>query len=91
VTSQFHLNRILWLVAAALTIPAALIGIVSPGVDEGLVSAATEPGVFTQDIFALTGALALVLLAVITRERQLKRRTVAHGIPGAGILGPIAA
>jgi hypothetical protein len=82
VTSQFRLNRNLWLVLAILTLGAAGVGAVAPGIYEGLLSPVTEPGVFTQDIVALLAALLLAVLAVVTKEHHLRRRSVAHGVLG---------
>ncbi len=78
--SRFGLNRLFWLILAALSLVAAAVGVVKPSVYDGVVSDAIIPGVFTQDILAIVSSVLLAALALVSKEHQLRSRTVVHGL-----------
>jgi hypothetical protein len=80
--AQFKLNRILWLIAALLTMWAAITGLIQPDLYENLVPPAIIPGVFAQDVLSTTFALILIWIAAAGRPDHLRRRIIAAGILG---------
>jgi len=80
--SSFNLNRLLWFVAAVLSLAAAGLGVANPSLYKGVISESVEPGVFTQDIVAIVASIVLLLLVLTSRELQLRKRVVAHGLLG---------
>lgn len=80
VMSRFGLNRLLWLILAALSLVAAAVGVAKPSVYDGVVSDAIVPGVFTQDILAVVSSILLAALALVGKEHQLRGRAVIHGL-----------
>jgi hypothetical protein len=80
--SQFSFNRLLWFVVAILSLTVAVFGVVNPSVYDGVIGESIKPGVFSQDILAVVLSVVLLLLAFTSRESQLRKRVIAHGILG---------
>jgi len=81
-TAPTDLNRWLWLAVATMSLAASGMGVLNPSLYDGLVPASIRPGVFTQDVVAISLSVALGLLAFSGRSHSIKRRVIAHGILG---------
>ncbi len=66
--NQLTLNRLLWATASALALVAAVIGIVWPGVYDGLATPDLLAGMLSQDVFTVLASL--VALALVSRARS---------------------
>jgi hypothetical protein len=75
-------NRVLWIVTGTLTLVAAVFGVLAPSIYEGIVDEWLLPGMFTQDLFALFGAVLLLVLAFVAREESIRARIVVAGVLG---------
>jgi len=66
-----------------LSLIAAVIGVLNPGMyDPAIVLTRIMPGVFTQDLLVIVGALAMIALAVSMRPDSYRATTVILGILG---------
>lgn len=74
--------RALWLLTGALTLPAALTGLLCPDIYRGVVAADLLPGAVSQDLMSAVAGIALLVLAVTVRRGQPKVQLVALGILG---------
>jgi len=70
-----------WFVGLA-SLVVSLIGVLKPGIYDGVVSTDIVPGVFSQDIFALAASLALIALALRVHERDTKKQVAILGLLG---------
>ena len=55
------LNKALFLTTGMLSLVAAVIGVLDPGMYDPVVSARIMPGVFTQDLLVIVAALVMIL------------------------------
>ncbi len=77
------LNRMLYGLTGLLSLIAAVIGVLNPGMyDPAIVLTRIMPGVFTQDLLVIVGALAMIALAVSMRPDSYRATTVILGILG---------
>jgi hypothetical protein len=75
-------NKILWLLTALLSLVAALVGVLSPGIYSKVVSADLMPGVFGQDLITIVASLAILFLAIRTRKEHTIKQILIMGIIG---------
>lgn len=71
-----------WLFVGFASLVVSLIGVLRPGIYDGVVSTDIVPGVFSQDIFAIAASLALVVLALRVSERDMKKQVTILGLLG---------
>lgn len=79
---RFTKLRASWLFVGFASLVVSLIGILRPGIYDGVVSTDIVPGVFSQDIFAIVASLALVVLALRVNERDTKKQVTILGLLG---------
>lgn len=72
----------LWILTGALTLPAAVTGLLFPGIYRGVVATELIPGAVSQDLMSAVAAAALPVLAFAGRRGQPKVQLVALGILG---------
>lgn len=80
--SRFTINRLCWGGLGMLTFAVAGVGLAIPSVYDGVINETIEPGVFAQDLVAALAAVVLMLMALVGRLRQTRRRVVALGLLG---------
>ena len=75
-------HKILWSVAALLSLVAAVAGVVEPGIYARVASEEIMPGIFSQDWATIVAGLLLLVLALRTGEESAKSQIVILGILG---------
>lgn len=75
-------NKILWLLTALLSLAAALVGVLSPGIYSKVVSTDIMPGVFGQDLMTIVVSVIFLLLAIRVKKEDSKKQIVILGILG---------
>jgi len=80
--NQLETNRILWSLAAGLTLVAAVAGVVNPAIYHGLVDEPVLPGILSQDIISVVAALVVLMLAARATEAGIVGQIIALGIMG---------
>src|SRR5215467_13009041 len=75
-------NKILWLITAALSLIAALVGEFDPGIYNKVVSSELLPGAFSQDVMTILASCTLFVLIGLTKEEDAKKQIVILGILG---------
>lgn len=75
-------NRLLWILTAVLSLAAALVGVISPGIYDKVISADIMPGVFGQDLMTIVAAIVILVLAVLTGKEDTRKQVVILGILG---------
>ncbi len=79
---NIKVNRVLWLLTGILSLAAALIGVLNPGIYDKVISADIRPGVFGQDMMTIVAAITILALAVLTRKEDTRKPIVILGILG---------
>jgi hypothetical protein len=79
---KLNSNKILWLIAASLSLVAALIGMFDPAIYSKVVSREHIPGTFSQDLMTSIASLTLLFLSILTKEEDAKKQMVILGIVG---------
>ena len=74
--------RALWILTGALTLPAAVTGLLFPEIYQGVVAAELLPGAVSQDLMSAVAGVALPVLAVADRRGRPKLQLVALGVLG---------
>jgi hypothetical protein len=74
--------KLLWLFTGALSLAAALVGVINPAIYEGVVSPEIMPGVFTQDILVIVAAVLLLILTAFGGSSAVRTQIVILGILG---------
>ncbi|MDN4644545.1 hypothetical protein [Arthrobacter sp. PsM3] len=74
--------RGLWILTGALTLPAAVTGLLVPGIYRGVVAAELLPGAVSQDLMSAAAGITLPVLAFAARRGQAKAQIAALGILG---------
>jgi hypothetical protein len=83
VIKNLTLNRLLYGLTGLLSLIAAVIGVLNPGIyDPVIVLTRIMPGVFTQDLLVIVGALAMIVLTVSMRPDSYRATIVILGILG---------
>jgi len=80
--NRFSKLRASWLFVGFASLLVSIIGVLRPGIYDGVVSTDIVPGVFSQDIFAIAASLALIVLALRVHERDTKKQVVILGLLG---------
>jgi hypothetical protein len=75
-------NKMLWLIAASLSLIAALIGVFDPAIYSKVVSREIIPVTFSQDLITSIASLTLLFLSILTKEEDAKKQMVILGILG---------
>ena len=75
-------NKILWLLTALLSLSAALVGVLSPGIFSKVISTDIMPGVFGQDMMTIVASVIILLLAIRVKKEDSKKQIVILGILG---------
>jgi hypothetical protein len=75
-------NKILWLIAASLSLVVALIGVFDPAIYSKVVSREILPVTFAQDLVTSVASLTLFFLSIVTKEEDAKKQMVILGILG---------
>lgn len=75
-------NKLLWLMAASLSLVVALIGMFDPAIYTKVVSKELIPGMFSQDLMTSIASLTLLFLSILTKEEDTKKQIVILGILG---------
>ncbi len=76
------LNKILYLLTGALSIIAAMIGVLNPEMYDPVVMARIIPGVFTQDLVVIVASIVMMGLAVLMRQMDYRKTIIILGILG---------
>ncbi|HEX9087205.1 MAG TPA: hypothetical protein VF867_06740 [Arthrobacter sp.] len=74
--------RGLWIITGALTLPAAVTGLLFPEIYRGVVAAELLPGAVSQDLMSAAAGITLPVLAFAGRRGQARVRIAALGILG---------
>lgn len=74
--------RGLWILTGALTLPAAVTGLLAPEIYRGVVAAELLPGAASQDLMSVVAGITLPVLAFAARRGQVKVKIAALGILG---------
>lgn len=80
--SSLTINKVLLVLTGLSALVASVVGLIQPGVYDGVIDPTILPGVFTQDLLVTTAAVILLVLALTMKEDSHRSRIV-----GAGILG----
>lgn len=75
-------NKILWLLAASLSLIAASAGVLSPGVYSKVISTEMLPGTISQDLMTIVLAAIMLVLTVLVKEGSTRTQVVILGILG---------
>ena len=75
-------NKVLWILTAVLSLAAALIGVISPGIYDKVISNNIMPGVFGQDLMTIAASVIILMLAIGIKQENTKRQIVILGILG---------
>ena len=76
------LNKTLFLTTGMLSLVAAVMGVLDPGMYDPVVSARIMPGVFTQDLLVIVASLIMILLAALMQQDDYRKAIVILGILG---------
>ena len=79
---KFSWNRTLWLITAALSLIAALIGVLDPHIYSKVISRTLMPGTFSQDLMTIIASIILLVLAVCAKKDAKKTQIVILGLLG---------
>jgi hypothetical protein len=82
VAKNLALNKALFLITGLLSLVAAVIGVLDPGMYDPVVSAQIMPGVFTQDLLVIVAALVMILLAAWMQQDDYRKAIVIFGVLG---------
>lgn len=74
--------RALWLLTGALTLPAAVTGLLFPEIYRGVVPAELLPGAVSQDLMSAVAGITLPVLAFAARRGRTKVQLAALGVLG---------
>jgi hypothetical protein len=77
------MNKILWIAAVVLTLIAALMGILVPGLYGNLFPADFIPGALPQDILTALVCIALFIIVVTTGRTDIRRQIITLGVIGS--------
>lgn len=75
-------NKTLWILTAVLSMAAALIGVLSPGIYDKVISDDIMPGVFGQDLMTIAASVIILMLAIGIKQENTKKQIVILGILG---------
>ena len=75
-------NKVLWILTAVLSLAAALVGVISPGIYDKVISADIMPGVFGQDLMTIVASVIILALAIGIKQDNTKKQIVILGILG---------
>ena len=75
-------NKVLWLLAAAVALIAALVGVFDPNIYGRVIRSDLMPAVFGQDLMTIAASLIILLLIFQTREEDPKKQIVILGLIG---------
>ena len=76
------INKTLFIITGLLSLVAAVMGVLDPGMYDPVISARIMPGVFTQDLLVIVAALVMILLAVWMRQDDYRKAIVIFGVLG---------
>lgn len=79
---NIKVNRVLWLLTGALSLAAALVGVLNPVIYDKVISVDIMPGVFGQDLMTIVAAITILALAVLTRKEDTWKPVIILGILG---------
>jgi len=82
VIENLAFNKTLFLLTGVLSLIAAVVGVLNPGMYDPVVSPRIMPGVFTQDLLVVVAALVMILLAAQMRRGDYRKAIVIFGILG---------
>jgi hypothetical protein len=82
VITNFGRHRLLWVLIGVLALAAAVIGVASPDIYSGIVSAELIPGAYSQDLISAVASVALLLLAWTSRDDRPKGQILGLGLIG---------
>ena len=76
------LNKTFFLITGALSLVAAVMGVLDPGMYDPVVSARIMPGVFTQDLLVIVAALIMIFLTISMKQDDYRKAIVIYGVLG---------
>jgi hypothetical protein len=79
---SLHTHKILWLVAALLSLVVAVAGVVEPDIYARVANSEIMPGIVSQDWATIVASLLLLVLALRTGDESAKSQIVILGILG---------
>lgn len=80
-------NKIMWVLAALMSLIAASVGVANPGIYEGLVRPDMLPGTVSQDLVTIALSIMVLFWTVRMKEKDMTRQILILGILGSLFYG----
>jgi len=79
---SLKLNKILWAIAAILSVSASIAGLLISGMYTSVEPVSLIPGTIAQDLMTIPAGLVLLFLVFTTKQEEYKKQIVAIGLLG---------
>jgi hypothetical protein len=76
------LNRILWLITAALSLIVSVIGVLFQNIYKGVVDFGVMPGVFGQDLITIIASVLILVLVMLSKQGSYRKTLIILGLTG---------
>ncbi len=80
--NQFAKLRVSWLFVGFASLVVSVFGVLKPGIYDEVVSTDIVPGVFSQDVLAIAGAVILLALAAKVKRSEVMKQVAILGLLG---------